>query len=43
MPEKSKVVSIPDQLSVRELAEVLDVSPIEVMKLLNFQKYHFTK
>ena len=34
MPEKSKVVSIPDQLSVRELAEVLDVSPIEVMKLL---------
>jgi translation initiation factor IF-2 len=34
MAEKSKVVSIPDKLSVRELAELLEVSPIEVMKLL---------
>jgi translation initiation factor IF-2 len=34
MAEKSKVVSIPDKLSVRELAQLLDVSPIEVMKLL---------
>lgn len=34
MAEKNKVVSIPDQLSVRELAEILEVSPIEVMKLL---------
>ena len=34
MAEKSKVVSIPDRLSVRELAVLLDVSPIEVMKLL---------
>jgi translation initiation factor IF-2 len=34
MAEKSKVVSIPDQLSVRELAGILEVSPIEVMKLL---------
>ena len=34
MAEKSKVVGIPDRLSVRELAVLLDVSPIEVMKLL---------
>jgi translation initiation factor IF-2 len=34
MAEKSKVVSIPDKISVRELAELLDVSPIEVMKML---------
>ena len=34
MAEKSKVVSIPDRLSVRDLADLLDVSPIEVMKLL---------
>ncbi len=34
MAEKSKVVSIPDKLSVRELADLLDVSPIEVMKML---------
>jgi len=34
MAENGKVVSIPDKLSVRELADLLDVSPIEVMKLL---------
>jgi len=34
MADKSKVVSIPDTLSVRDLADLLEVSPIEVMKLL---------
>lgn len=34
MVQENKVVSIPDKLSVRELADLLDVSPIEVMKLL---------
>jgi translation initiation factor IF-2 len=34
MVQEKKVVSIPDKLSVRELADLLDVSPIEVMKLL---------
>jgi translation initiation factor IF-2 len=34
MAEERKVVSIPDKISVRELAELLDVSPIEVMKML---------
>jgi translation initiation factor IF-2 len=34
MVQENKVVSIPDKLSVRELAGLLDVSPIEVMKLL---------
>ncbi|HJX37315.1 MAG TPA: translation initiation factor IF-2 [Anaerolineae bacterium] len=34
MAENRKVVSIPDKISVRELAELLDVSPIEVMKML---------
>jgi translation initiation factor IF-2 len=34
MVQEKKVVSIPDKLSVRELASLLDVSPIEVMKLL---------
>ncbi len=34
MAEKSKVVSIPDSLTVRDLATLLDISPIEVMKLL---------
>lgn len=34
MAEKSKVVSIPDSLTVRDLATLLDTSPIEVMKLL---------
>ena len=34
MAQKSKVVSIPDKLSVRELSDLLEVSPIEVMKLL---------
>jgi translation initiation factor IF-2 len=34
MAQENKVVSIPDKLSVRELAVLLDVSPIEVMKLL---------
>jgi translation initiation factor IF-2 len=34
MAEKSKVVSIPDKVTVRDLADLLEVSPIEVMKLL---------
>lgn len=34
MAEKGKVVSIPDQISVRDLADLLGASPIEVMKLL---------
>ncbi len=34
MAEKSKVVSIPDKVTVRDLAALLEASPIEVMKLL---------
>jgi translation initiation factor IF-2 len=34
MAGEKKVVSIPDKLSVRDLADLLEVSPIEVMKLL---------
>lgn len=34
MVQENRIVSIPDKLSVRELAGLLDVSPIEVMKLL---------
>ncbi len=34
MAEKSRVVSIPDSVTVRDLATLLDASPIEVMKLL---------
>jgi translation initiation factor IF-2 len=34
MAEKAKVVSIPDKITVRDLAASLEVSPIEVMKLL---------
>jgi translation initiation factor IF-2 len=34
MAEKSKVVSIPDKVTVRDLADLLDASPIDVMKLL---------
>jgi translation initiation factor IF-2 len=34
MAGEKKVVSIPDKLSVRDLADLLKVSPIEVMKLL---------
>jgi translation initiation factor IF-2 len=34
MAEKRKVVSIPDKVTVRDLADLLDASPIEVMKLL---------
>ena len=34
MAEKSKVVSIPDKVTVKDLAALLEASPIEVMKLL---------
>jgi translation initiation factor IF-2 len=34
MAEKSKLVSIPDKVTVRDLAALLEASPIEVMKLL---------
>jgi len=34
MAEKSKVVSIPDKVTVRDLAALLEASPIEVMKML---------
>ena len=34
MVEKGRLLSIPDKLTVRDLADLLGVSPIEVMKLL---------
>ena len=34
MPEEQKAVLVPDYLSVRELAELIDQSPIDVMKTL---------
>ena len=34
MPEATKIVLVPDYLTVRELAELIDSSPIDVMKTL---------
>ncbi len=34
MADESKIVSIPDKVTVRDLAALLEASPIEVMKLL---------
>lgn len=34
MVEKGRLVSIPDNITVRDLADLLEVSPIEVLKLL---------
>jgi translation initiation factor IF-2 len=34
MAQEQQVVLVPDYLTVRELAELIDASPIEVMKKL---------
>ncbi len=34
MPQQQQILEVPDYLSVRELADLIDASPIEVMKLL---------
>ncbi|MFP4323199.1 MAG: translation initiation factor IF-2 [Anaerolineales bacterium] len=34
MPQQQQILEVPDYLTVRELADLMDASPIEVMKLL---------
>ena len=40
MAEIAKDILVPDYLTVRELAELIDSSPIDVMKTLDLKWHH---